>query len=272
MQFLKNPPSESELSQHYDNHQGLIMQSSPSWPSRFLRRISLGRDLNSVLPMLKGSDLIVDFGAGDGSLSQELKSRGHRVFAVDQFPAGQWKNTAIPYRQLNLNGDSFVAADLIQEGSAPRLVIMRHVFEHLLNPSAVLRELSALGVQFVLVIVPNVQSPWAKRLGSSWFYWDPPRHTLFFSPASLSRIASLNGYRVTEQKCYGIDELVVSFYRRALLRPPHLLLGRDGSLGRVLINLCNPKGIISSLSSVVSFAGTTVCWSLMERNTGHTTN
>ena len=149
----------------------------------------------------------------------------------------------------------------------PDAIVMRHVLEHLHEPSKVLSLFHSAGVPWVLVVVPNVDSPMARWLGEYWWHWDPPRHLLFFNADSLDRLARRCGYRVAKQRTYGIDEIVSSVFRWALIRTGAVRTDRASAGSTPLwLKLLHPKSPLAALSSAaMSPIANTVLWCLMER-------
>jgi hypothetical protein len=113
---------------------------------------------------------------------------------------------------VDLNGKA-LAADLLCDGAMPGAIVLRHVLEHLSEPSQVLSLCCAARVPHVPIIVPNGGATLARWLGEYWSHWDPPRHLLFFTAASLGRLVRRCGDRVVAQRTDGMDEIVTSAVR-----------------------------------------------------------
>jgi len=261
--FLQDPPLADELSHFYLNEQGQGMVRKTSSLLQPIRRRAYLRDLKLVRQVISPGDYVVDLGSGDGSLSSELCALNCEVLACDQYAEQHWNLTNVPYLQLSLNGSEFDASNLIRDGRAPRLVIMRHVFEHLDAPQLLLEKLAAIEVDYLLIIVPNVATYFNRRFGGNWFYWDPPRHLSFFTPETLRLIARNNGFQEIASTCYGIDEVVVSLYRYCLLRGE---IRANAHSISPLTRLFDPKGLLSTVSSILSLFGSTVTCSLFKRS------
>jgi 2-polyprenyl-3-methyl-5-hydroxy-6-metoxy-1,4-benzoquinol methylase len=122
--------------------------------------VRLRGDIKSATAVLNFGDTIIDFGTGDGSLAQELSQIGYRTEARDMFPAEEWLRTGISYKQVDVSAP--IPADFMVDGAPARLVIMRHVLEHSPFPVELLDTMKKAGVQYVVAIVPNVQSLFRK--------------------------------------------------------------------------------------------------------------
>jgi len=76
------------------------------------------------------------------------------------------------------------------------VVTMSHVIEHVPEPVGFLREARRLlkpGGKIVIV-TPNLQSLGARLFAADWYYLDPPRHFVLFTPRSLRLCLSKAGF------------------------------------------------------------------------------
>jgi len=268
--FLADPPPPERIGAYYSNLFGELMHGEPNWLFRRLRGIAMARDVAGVLRRLQPQARVLELGAGDGALCRFLASRGYRVEARDLFDSKEWRLPSIPYRKANLNGGVLAAEDLLCEGEMPEAIVMRHVLEHLYEPAKVLILFARAGIPYVLVVVPNVDSPLARWFGEYWAYWDPPRHLTFFNAESLARLARRSGYLVAHQRTYGIDEVVTSAFRWAMIRTMAARRTQGMSVAEPFwMKLLNPKSPLGALSSaaISPFANTVLCC-LMERAGG----
>jgi hypothetical protein len=149
----------------------------------------------------------------------------------------------------------------------PDAIIMRHALEHLHEPAKILSLFHSAGVPWVLVVVPNVDSPFARWFGGYWTMWDPPRHLLYFNAKSLDCLVRRCGYRIAKQRTYGIDEIVTSAFRWALIRSGAVRVDRASAGSTPLwLRLLHPKSALAGLSSAaMSPIANTVLCCLMER-------
>jgi hypothetical protein len=265
--FLADPPAPERMAAYYSNLFGDLMHGEPNPLFRRLRGIALARDVAVLLRRLPRRARILELGPGDGALCIYLADRGYRVEARDLIDPGSWRFPGIPYRKANLNGGFLRADDLVCGEEMPDAIVMRHVLEHLHEPSKVLSLFHSAGILYVLVVVPNVDSPFARWFGGYWTMWDPPRHLLYFNATSLDRLARRCGYRVAKQRTYGIDEIVTSAFRWALIRTGAVRMDRvaAGSIP-LWLKILHPKGHLAGLSSAaMSPIGNTMLRCLMER-------
>lgn len=262
MQFVKDPPRPSRLGAYYDNEMGAIMHTKPGALFTKARAIRIGKDLAPLTARLQPGAAVIDHGTGDGSTAVALRERGFVAGAADVYPASAWSHPDIPYRTFDpgrpATADDFLVGDVPASG-----LVLRHVLEHVVGPRDFLRAAHDAGVRAVLVIVPNVDSGLAKRLGPRWYYWEPPRHLSFFTPDTLGTCAEAAGYEVAEMRTYGIDELVTSAFRAAVIKRAGATGGARARWERVA-SLTQPTGLLAGVSSAISTPlAKTVCHALL---------
>jgi hypothetical protein len=257
--FLGEAPAVEEMEVHYSNRAGDAMRQAPGRLFRRMQAFSFARELKPLLTRI-GPGALLDLGAGDGALLRWAATHGREVAGIDFFPASQWPHPDIPYASADLHGGRFSARELRAPlDKPPEAVVMRHVLEHLHAPGLALRTLHEAGVQWVYIVVPNVESIGAKILGDRWYYWDPPRHLTFFSRATLRLVLQRSGFETVGEGYYGIDDVVTSFHRSRLLAGA----GPESWLARA----SQPKGLLAGLSSAAaSLVSNTVCWSVARRH------
>jgi 2-polyprenyl-3-methyl-5-hydroxy-6-metoxy-1,4-benzoquinol methylase len=130
---------------------------------------------------------ILDFGAGRGAMTLELRKRGARPVAVEPFGYDFLAERGVSvYRDL---------ADVPDELSFDGIVSLE-VIEHLREPGGVLaalyKRLSPGG--WLLITTPNAAGLAARLLGQHWREAAKPGHLVFFTPAALSKILERNGF------------------------------------------------------------------------------
>ncbi|HXQ75904.1 MAG TPA: bifunctional glycosyltransferase/class I SAM-dependent methyltransferase [Acidimicrobiales bacterium] len=150
---------------------------------------------------------VLDLGCSDGRLGEQIRLQGHTVIGVDS---------------VKLDGvadrlDGFIEADLNQGlpaevGTDFDVVVGADVFEHLVDPAALLAQLSGIlaprGV--VMVSIPNV-AHWYPRLRVLFGRFDYERrgifdagHLRFFTRSSFERMAHGAGMRVRRRSISGL--------------------------------------------------------------------
>ena len=210
--FISNPPDKQDINHYYDVID-FSMRKKPGFLFRQLQKTLFSLDLKQLTKNLVPMDQIIDWGAGDGSLSRHLKQSGFSPIAVDIFSGENWDNENTPYIQFNGNESSVEELVKTFQAYQPKAIVFRHSLEHVYDPSALIRLCSTLNIKWVLIILPNADSFLRYAFGKNWCYWDPPRHLFTFNRKSLNTLASNHSYKITDFRTYGIDEVVFSFLR-----------------------------------------------------------
>jgi glycosyltransferase involved in cell wall biosynthesis len=150
---------------------------------------------------------ILDLGCGNGRLGELLRLEGHTVIGVD----------AEKLDGVGERLDGFVEADLnegipVEVGTDYDVVIATNVFERVVDPESLLRQLSRVlaprGV--VMASIPNV-SHWYPRLRMLTGQFEYERrgifdsvHLRFFTQKSFERMAKRAGMRVRRRSSAGL--------------------------------------------------------------------
>lgn len=167
---------------------------------------------------------VLDVGCGDGKLLVALEALGFAGTGVElnervdeRLPPGSGIRIHVgPLTDAALPAASF------------RVVVLRHVLEHLRDPVATLREIRRViepGGTLVIA-VPNLAS-WQARLGRDrWFHLDLPRHLFHFTPASLTLALERAGFAITRVSHFQLEQNPYGWLQTAFNRAG----GRWGAL------------------------------------------
>jgi SAM-dependent methyltransferase len=137
---------------------------------------------------------VCDIGCGNGGMLLPLQKLGASVHGLEPDPAA-----AKVAREKGLDVHAGVA-EALPHPFAPRqfdVITMRHVLEHVREPTLVLRNIASMlkpgGLFFA--DVPNNQSIGLERAGAGWNWLDVPRHLNFWTGTSLARAIEAAGMR-----------------------------------------------------------------------------
>lgn len=230
-----------------------------------MQRVSFWREISRFRNYLGDADRVADIGAGDGSLSRYLRDIGYSVGACDYYPKEDWNELQIPYASIDLQNPSTIKPALwALFGAEPKLVIFRHVLEHILDPVKVLTACREIDVRYIYLIVPNCDSFAARSFGEYWYYWDPPRHLQFFNLQTLAVALQQARYRIIGAGHFGLDEIVTSVHRWTNIQ---MASRKEQSIPlKFLSEVTRPKGLFAGVSSAVQAPfGKAVCWCVAER-------
>lgn len=259
LRFVSDPPPQSDIQQHYANTAGIGMHKQGSGLHYRLRNLLLKDELKPLARKMPAGSEIIDYGSGDGAVSKVLQSMGYKVSAIDMYPPSEWPYPEIEYTQTDINMP--IPPIRIPGGEKiARAAVMRHLLEHLYEPTRVISSIRDANAQYILIIAPNYRSIMRPFLGEYWYYWDPPRHLMYFTEKSLYCLAERCGYKLIETATYAVDEAVTSLHRGMLLA------SRQTELTRKMTKLTDPKSPLAAVSScVASFFGNCVIHALFEK-------
>lgn len=131
-----------------------------------------------------------DVGAGAGDWLAAAEGLGWWACGVDPD-----RHAAVLGNHRSAPGIRARLPDLPIADHAAGAVLLSHVFEHLHEPAACLREVARLlrpgGT--LLMAMPNADSLLHRRYGPHWFGLDVPRHLVIFTRDALSNILAVHG-------------------------------------------------------------------------------
>ena len=142
------------MKKELETYQGILIQSDTGLHQQIAALVT------EVLP--PGAS-ILDWGCGQGALSQRLADLGFRVQAVD-LSAADFR-ASVPFENLDFNDGQQLAAFLRKYESSFDLILGVEVIEHLENPWQYMRNLRHLVKPggFLLLSTPNITS-WVSRV------------------------------------------------------------------------------------------------------------
>jgi SAM-dependent methyltransferase len=125
---------------------------------------------------------ILDWGGGEGALSERLADEGHEVVAVD-VNQESWKGSGAGFFQLDFNDQAAVDDFVERHKDAFDLIVSTEVIEHIESPWAFLRQLRKFDCD-IIITTPNISSWWCRfwffMTGDIWGFrqesWVEPGH------------------------------------------------------------------------------------------------
>ncbi len=147
---------------------------------------------------------VLDVGCGDGKLLVALAAHGFDGTGVEL-------HSRVSER-LPPGSDIRVFVGTLEQAAFPaasfRVVVLRHVLEHVHDPLATLTEVRRIIAPGggLVIAVPNLASWQARASRDAWFHLDLPRHLFHFTPASLTRTLERTGFRVTRVSHFSFEQ------------------------------------------------------------------
>ncbi len=124
------------------------------------------------LSKIDKSSVVLDLGSGDGSFVELCKEKEIKISSVDGSQGVNFEKD-----QLNFNDNTF------------DFVIFNSVIEHLYSPNNILSEVNRVlkSNGILITITPNFEFAYKK-------FYDDPTHVHPYTPKSLDKILSVNGF------------------------------------------------------------------------------
>jgi SAM-dependent methyltransferase len=165
-------------------------------------RATLARRIDKVAPPGR----VLDVGAGDGGLVAALRARGRDALGLERAA-----------RSEHVVDGTVHDAD---DGWAA--IVFWHSLEHLTDAGAAFdaaaAKLAPGGV--LLIAVPNLQSPQARRFGARWLALDLPRHVVHLDPAAITARAAERGLRAQRVSAWRGGQIAFGWLHGLVARLP----------------------------------------------------
>lgn len=210
--FTCDTPSEKEidryyLSEDYISHSDKRLSLTDRL-YHLARSCMLGRKHRLVTAVTrKKTGTLLDAGSGTGYFASYMQQRGWKVTGIElseqarNYSASRFGITAVaPAALMNMPARS---ADCIT---------FWHVIEHLYDPAMWMREAGRILKDDgkCLIALPNLASADAKWFGRRWAALDVPRHLWHFTPATMTRFVSDNGFTCNKIRSLPLDVFYIS--------------------------------------------------------------
>ncbi len=199
LKFL-SPPSDKKLSDHYppSDYYSFLNERLPNWKKKIYSLLYLKDNffVNSFrklsYPLLRKTKVFagenfLDIGCGGGEFIDLMNSLGMISWGVE--PGQKYNKEKIFYGTL-------------KEAKYPsnffKVITMRHVFEHVKNPSEEILEIKRILKRggFLFVEVPLTNSLNYKIFKENWFHLDIPRHLFDYCENNIRDYFTKEGFIV----------------------------------------------------------------------------
>lgn len=187
--YLNPRPVEKNLykfypKKYYESSLGLIEE-------KLVGYLSKQKILN--MEKFKKTGKLLDIGCGTGNFLLEMKNRGYDVCGIDISPQACKiaRNKGLKIYNGDLKKHHF-------PGKSFDIVTLWHVFEHLYNPSDILKEIGRILKDDGILIIetPNIDCFSFEIFRGYHFHLDSPRHLYHWTKNSMDLILKKNGFFV----------------------------------------------------------------------------
>ena len=235
---LKTTPIPKQLDQYYPQEEYISYQNSTKGFVNFIYQAikvyAASTKIKLVYSLVSNTKNVLDYGAGNGFLVQQLNKQNFNAFGVEPNP----------YARNQAAKNSIALFSSLEE--LPTLnfsvICLWHVLEHIPNYKEILKQLySRLEDNGHLIIaLPNYKSWDAQHYNSFWAAYDVPRHLYHFSKESIERLAHDFGFELIKTKPMCFDAYYVSY-----LSEKH-----KGATVPFIKGICN--GLLSNIAGTIS--------------------
>ncbi len=197
----------------------------------------------------------LDVGAGFGEFSEVLYKMGYSVHSVDAFQERPYYIKSIPeipYHQFNYETIEIQDPHIIKN----KVVILRHVLEHIKNPHQFLQKFILNGASHFYIVVPNADSLEMKIFRQYAVLWAVPHHLWHFGRDSLKTLLTQLGLEIVILGYDTIPTIMFNirqyFLSKKSLRLLNKILPQD-SISYILsmpLNLFFPNNVVWVIAKV----------------------
>lgn len=139
---------------------------------------------------------LLDVGCGTGLFLSEVKKRWNcRVKGCDFSE----ENVNYAQVQLGLDVELKSAEELAEQAETYDIITMNYYLEHEYHPKKVLKAANRSlkeGGLLLLFELPHIKSLSSRLFGKYWYDYDCPRHTVFFTKDTLSKLLHRTGFTI----------------------------------------------------------------------------
>lgn len=210
--YLNPRPVQERMARYYPedylSHQFTLHGHASSLRDRLFRNMVVQTEKKKIHTIdavyaLDAKTNVLDVGCGTGLflylLRDMKKCNVHGVEIGKEAAQCAKENLGLDLLQCTLLETQF-------QDSCFDLITMWHYLEHEYHPNETLRECHRILKDEGLMVIqlPNIESIEAKFFRNRWFNLDAPRHVIHFSPSTITKMLSKNGFEIIKFK-YSID-------------------------------------------------------------------
>jgi len=160
-------------------------------------KVVIKREIRNAKKFLKSNNpTLLDIGCGTGWTTEIWRNNGFNVTGLE--PSSARSNIASGTYNINIVNQYL---ENFQTDTKFDVIIMRHLLEHIEDPSAMLKKIQSFlkPEGLLIIIIPNIDSIGRYIFGENW-EWILPWHLHFYTPRTLTMLVEKMGYK--KMKCY----------------------------------------------------------------------
>ena len=192
--FIENMPKKEELARYY----GREYYAQKNFSNKLMNKIAMLSRVSKIKAK-KGS--ILDYGCGNGDFLLKMKQEGWNVNGVEFSEAG--RKMAENKLGIKINDEKWFN----KLNKKFDVITLWHVLEHIEMPNETLKKLrKILNKNGLLAMsVPNIDAFQSNIFKKNTFHLDIPRHSVHYSPKSISRLLNTNRFKVIGFNHYSLE-------------------------------------------------------------------
>lgn len=245
------PDTPEELAEIYPpTYESYMMK--PGRLLMLMRRIAWRPEIAEIVARTSPDSRILEIGAATGEFLHELRKHGRpNIFGVE-FSADA-AHVAQSRYQLDIRVGQLEDLDI--SANSIDLVLMRHVLEHLPDPSRTMKTIARILKPrgYCIFTIPNIDSHTVRIFGEDWYGYQIPRHFFLFPRHTLVRLLTMAGLRMERLIYHAAPNIWIGSVRFWLARRGHTTLAR-------LVRYTNPLAVaafapLGALSALLRSSG-----------------
>lgn len=178
-----------------------------------VRNYTLRQKRNLITGLNPPTRDLLDVGSGTGYFPAEMKKAGWKITALE--PSETARQVCMQQHGIQPD-DPSVLYSLPSESFS--VITLWHVLEHVHDLNGYFQRFHALLKPggFLIIAVPNPESPDAKQFGPEWAAWDVPRHLYHFTPGVMQQLSAKHGFLFHAHQPMWFDAFYVSMLSREI--------------------------------------------------------
>ncbi|WP_232424842.1 class I SAM-dependent methyltransferase [Algoriphagus resistens] len=219
LKFTNPRPTEETIAPYYDFPEYFSHDDKAKNLTQFIyqkvRNYTTSQKLKHLtsLKPLKGSYL--DYGCGTAELLAKAENKGWKVTGIE--PNEKAKKLA----ETKIDGKVYQSINDLPKESSFDIITLYHVLEHIhLLRKTVKKLLKHLkSDSYIVIAVPNPDSPDAIKYGKQWAGWDIPRHLYHFNHQAIKSFEEIFDLQLTNEIPMIFDSYYVSLLSEGYTYP-----------------------------------------------------